>query len=172
MNREYIIVDGYNVINSWDDFKEIKGQDLSHARDQLIHKVTEYAAFYDYEAVLVFDAMDKVGPAEVEKKAGAVVVYTAENETADTWIERYVYQLVKTERAKVFVVTSDNAVQTCILGSGAYRISSREFREKYLYARKRITEKIAPQPGNNRRNEVGGRIHPSILENLEKLRRQ
>ena len=172
MSREYIVVDGYNVINSWDDFAGLKEIDLAHARDQLVHKVSEYAAFYDYQAVLVFDAMDVKGPASVTELAGAKVVFTAENETADTWIERYVYQLARGGGAKVFVVTSDYAEQNSILGSGAYRISSRDFREKYLYAKKRISEKIEQRPGHSGRNEVAGRIHPGVLQNLEELRRK
>jgi predicted RNA-binding protein with PIN domain len=171
MSREYIVVDGYNVINNWDDFANLKEVDLAHARDQLVHKVSEYAAFYDYKAVLVFDAMEVKGPASVTEMAGATVVYTAENETADTWIERYVYQLARNGGTKVFVVTSDYAEQNSILGSGAYRISSREFKEKYLYAKKRISEKIERQTGHSGRNEVEGRIHPEVLENLEKIRR-
>lgn len=171
MNTEYIVVDGYNVINSWEDFSKLKEEDLSHARDLLVHKVSEYAAFYDYHAVLVFDAMEVKGPANITEMAGATVVYTAENETADTWIERYVYQIAH-GGAKVFVVTSDYAEQNSILGSGAYRISSREFKEKYLYAKKRIAEKIECRPGRSGRNEIEGRIHPGVLENLEKMRRK
>jgi predicted RNA-binding protein with PIN domain len=171
MVKEFIVVDGYNVINSWDEFSKLKNEDLSFARDLLLHKVSEYAAVNDYKGVLVFDAMDRKGPADIEEHAGVTVVYTAENETADSWIERYVYQIAKGE-AKVYVVTSDYAVQNMILGSGAYRISSREFKEKYAYTRKRIEEKLAPAKGGAGRNEMEGRMHPGVREHLEKLRRK
>ena len=92
-------------------------------------------------------------------------------ETADSWIERKTYELNK-NGDKVFVVTSDYAEQINILGSGAYRISAREFKEEYKRAKKQIEEKVHATASGTGRNELGGRLHEHVRAHFEKLRRR
>ena len=42
---EYLIIDGYNVINAWKDFAQLRQENLEHARELLVAGVAEYAAF-------------------------------------------------------------------------------------------------------------------------------
>lgn len=168
--KEYYLVDGYNVINNWPEFAGIRDKDLEHTRDLLTDQVAEFSAFRGYEAIVVFDAMDVKGPEATEHSRGCTVVYTAEEETADSWIERETYQIAK-KGIKVFVVTSDKAEQDSVLGSGAYRISAREFREIYYKTKKEIEERIDKLPGSTGRRELGGRIDDEVALYLEKLRR-
>lgn len=168
---EYIIIDGYNVINAWKDFAQLRQVNLEHARELLLAGVSEYAAFKGYRAIVVFDAQETPGLASVEQVHGLEVVYTNEGETADSWIERRTYELGRT-RAKVFVVTSDYAEQINILGAGAYRISAREFREEYYKTKKEIAAKLRFPAKALNRNELGGRIDGHVLEHLENLRRR
>ena len=169
--KEYYLIDGYNVINNWQEFAGIRDKDLDHARELLLGKAAEYSAFHGYETTVVFDAMDVKGPETEESVSGCTVVYTAEHETADSWIERQAYQTAR-KGSKVFVVTSDKAEQDSILGSGAYRISAREFREMYYRTKKQIEEKVAGLPGSNGRHELGGRLDDRIATHLEQLRRK
>ena len=168
--KEYYLVDGYNVINNWPDFAGVRDRDLEHARSMLTDKVAEFSAFHGYDAVVVFDAMDVKGLEVAEHVGGCMVVYTAEQETADSWIEREAYRTAKKE-VKVFVVTSDKAEQDSVLGSGAFRISAREFREMYYKTKKEIEERIGGLPGNSGRREIGGRIDGDVALFLERLRR-
>ena len=168
--KEYYLVDGYNVINNWPDFAGVREKDLEHARAILTDKVAEFAAFHGYDAVVVFDAMDAKGPEATEQTGGCTVVYTAEQETADSWIERETYRISR-KGMKVFVVTSDKAEQDNVLGSGAFRISAREFREIYSKTKTEIKEKIDRLPGNTSRRELGGRIGGEVASHLEKIRR-
>jgi predicted RNA-binding protein with PIN domain len=69
-------------------------------------------------------------------------------------------------------VTSDKAEQDSVLGSGAYRISAREFREIYYKTKKEIEERIDKLPGSTGRRELGGRIDDEVALFLEKLRRR
>ena len=85
---EYLIIDGYNVINAWKDFAQLRQENLEHARELLVAGVAEYAAFKGYRAVVVFDAQEVAGAAASEKIHGIDVVFTDEGETADSWIER------------------------------------------------------------------------------------
>lgn len=169
--REWLIVDGYNVINSWTDFAKLRKDNLEHARDLLREKILEYAVFKGYRGLLVFDAQEVQGSAEEENYGAVTVIYTDEGETADSWIERKTYELNK-NGDKVFVVTSDYAEQINILGSGAYRISAREFKEEYKRAKKQIEEKVHATASGTGRNELGGRLHEHVRAHFEKLRRR
>ena len=169
--REWLIVDGYNVINSWTDFAKLRKDNLEHARDLLREKILEYAVFKGYSGLLVFDAQEVQGSAEEENYGAITVIYTDEGETADSWIERKTYELNK-NGDKVFVVTSDYAEQINILGSGAYRISAREFKEEYKRAKKQIEEKVHATASGTGRNELGGRLHEHVRAHFEKLRRR
>ena len=53
--RNITIIDGYNVINSWTDLKEISKESLEAAREKLIDYLAEYASMTDEEVVIVFD---------------------------------------------------------------------------------------------------------------------
>ena len=49
---EYLIIDGYNVINAWKDFAQLRQENLEHARELLVAGVAEYAAFKGYRAIV------------------------------------------------------------------------------------------------------------------------
>lgn len=169
--KEYLIIDGYNVINAWKEFETIKETSLEHARDILVDKISEYAAFKGYSGIVVFDAQEVQGEGSSSKIKGINVIFTDEGETADSWIERRSHELGR-KRAKVFVVTSDYAEQINVLGSGAYRISAREFHEDYKNAKRAIAEKLHYPARALNRNEIGGRIAGHVLEHFEMLRRR
>ena len=46
--KEWLVVDGYNVINSWQDFRKFREENLEHARELLKEKLAEYIAFKGY----------------------------------------------------------------------------------------------------------------------------
>ena len=64
---EYLIVDGYNVINAWKEFAQLRQVNLEHARELLIAGVAEYAAFKGHRAIVVFDAQEVAGLAATEQ---------------------------------------------------------------------------------------------------------
>ena len=64
------------------------------------------------------------------------------------------------------------SLSVCAFAAGAYRISSREFREQYYKTKKEIAERLhVPRRALNR-NELGGRVSGHVLAHLEKLRRE
>jgi predicted RNA-binding protein with PIN domain len=127
--EDYLIVDGYNLIFAWDELKALADDDLSHARDRLIHLLSNYRGFKKCNVILVFDAYKRNGTqANVEECGGISVVYTKERQTADAYIERTTFSLA--EKNAVRVVTSDYVEQLIILGNGATRVSAREFIEE------------------------------------------
>lgn len=123
--EEYLVVDGYNIIYSWPELNKLKDSSLEHARDKLIHLLSNYAAFSGERIVVVFDAHQvKNNPERSEAAGGIEVVYTQEGETADNVIEKLVGNLLKL--GTVYVATSDWVEQRIIFGRGAYRITPRE----------------------------------------------
>lgn len=170
--KEIYLIDGYNVINYWQEFKDIREKDLEHARDLLAHQLSEFVAFHGCDGTLVYDAMDVPVGEETEWIGPLRVVYTAEHETADSWIERAAYQMARRGDCRLFVVTSDKAEQDMVLGSGGLRISAREFRAIYGKTKQQIAEGVARLPGSLGRRELGGRIEDSVARHLEALRRR
>ncbi len=123
---EYLLVDGYNVIFSWDFLKEQATDNIEGARSALINILCNYQGYKKCNVILVFDAYKVKGNGrEVEKINNITVVYTKEAETADMYIEKASYKLARNN--KVRVVTSDALEQLIILGNGALRVPSREF---------------------------------------------
>lgn len=140
--KEYLLVDGYNVIFSWNNLKDIATEDLDAARNTLINILCNYQGYKKCEVILVFDAYRVQGNnREVEKINNINIVYTKEAETADLYIEKVSHELAKKHRVRV--VTSDALEQLIILGNGALRVSSREFLAEIEQAEEDIREIIS-----------------------------
>jgi predicted RNA-binding protein with PIN domain len=126
-DKEYLLIDGYNIIFAWDDLKELAKENLEAARSKLIERIAGYKIFKDFEVIVVFDAYKvKVNRGEVENIDGICVVYTKEAQTADSYIEKTAKELSK--NYKVTVATSDGLEQIIIFGSGALRLSANALR--------------------------------------------
>lgn len=140
--EEYLLIDGYNVIFSWDELRKISKKDIEGARNTLINILCNYQGYTKCEVILVFDAYKVKGnKREIEKVNNINIVYTKEAETADMYIEKVTHKLAK--KHKVRVVTSDGMEQLIILGSGALRVPSRAFLEEVRTAEKEIKEIIS-----------------------------
>ncbi len=169
--REHFIIDGYNVINAWPELIAIRDS-LEFARDKLIDILTEYGAFQQYDITIVFDAFFTVTSESYEQvNKNLVLIYTDEGETADSYIERLAYTLVR-EGKEVYVVTSDYAEQTVILGAGAYRVSVREFRKDIIKTKKKIEQEYIRNPALLSRSELGGRIKADVARKLDEFRKR
>ena len=163
---EYYLVDGYNVINAWPELMRLRGN-LNEARDVLVHILTEYGAFENYEMTVVFDAFfTEEEEHELQISDRMKVIYTGAGETADSCIERLAYTAVRAGR-EVYVVTSDGAEQSVILGAGAYRITSPELRRSVKKAKKLMkAEYMNPHSRPHERLDYDTRAR------LEELRRR
>ena len=137
--KDYLLVDGYNIIFAWEELKTLADQDLAAARALLQDILIYYHGYKGSTVILVFDAYKvKGGVEKVEQIGGIYVVYTKEKETADMYIERTTYDIAR--RNRVRVATSDNLEQIIILGHGATRVSANEFRMEVDGVNKHIRE--------------------------------
>ena len=141
---EHLLVDGYNVIFSWDELKALAAENLEAARGKLMDILCNYAAYRRCVPILVFDAYKvKGGVGSVEKYHNLNVVYTKEAETADMYIEKVTHQIARHYHTRV--VTSDATEQLIILGAGALRVSSRAFQKEVKAAEAEIREILSSQ---------------------------
>ena len=141
---EYLFVDGYNIINSWDNLRELSNISLEVAREELIETMAEYQHFTGIKVIIVFDAhMVKGSSGKKETTKGVDVIYTKERETADQFIEKVLDQIGRIKSVRV--ATSDWLEQQIVLGRGGTRISARELEAeikdiKRVLNRKKSTE--------------------------------
>jgi len=137
--KEYLLVDGYNIIFAWDHLKKIAEQDIEDARHKLANSLCNYRGFKKCEIILVFDAYKVKGNVgEISKYHNITVVYTKEAETADMYIEKVTHEIGR--KYNVRVATSDGLEQIIILGHGAMRLSASAFLEEVQEVEKAIRE--------------------------------
>ncbi|ASZ08545.1 MULTISPECIES: NYN domain-containing protein [Enterococcus] len=164
MKKQLLIVDGYNMIGSWPELVLLKKQDkMADAREALLHRLSNYAKFEGIEVIVVFDAQLVPGIQQNYKKYQLEVVFTKEDETADSYIER-VAGTLNDRLTQVTVATSDLAEQWVVFSQGALRTSAYE-----LYKTIKKTEETIAQENINMRFIDFRRNSPWNDEQLHKL---
>ena len=162
-DKEYLLIDGYNIIFAWDDLKKIAEENLESARAALTERMKQYKAFRDVEVIIVFDAYKVKGNVgEVERVGELTIVYTKEAQTADAYIEKAARELSK--NYKVTVATSDSLEQLIVFGGGAYRLSARAFLGEVESTEERIRKVVA----DYNIKETDSDFFRQIKEKLEK----
>ena len=137
--KEYLIVDGYNLIFAWDELKHLAAERLDLARTRLMDLLSNYCGFTKSELVLVFDGFRTPGnPGSRTAYHNIHVAYTKDGETGDAYIERIVDEIGK--NYDVRVVTSDNLIRLSALRSGVLRTSSKEFALEVEWVLEQIEE--------------------------------
>jgi small GTP-binding protein len=144
--KEYLLVDGYNIIFAWEELNELAKINLDAARNKLIDILCNYQGFKQNIVILVFDAYKvKGGVGEVIDYHNIHVVYTKEAETADMYIEKVTHDIAR--KHHVTVATSDALQQLIILGQGAVRLSANDLKEEIIRIRNLIrNEYLEKQP--------------------------
>lgn len=129
--KDYLLVDGYNIIFSWEELNELAKLNMDAARTKLMDILCNYQGFKKCVLILVFDAYKvKGGVGAIQDYHNIHVVYTKEAETADQYIEKVTHEMARKHR--VTVATSDALEQLIIMGQGAARLSAKELKEEVL----------------------------------------
>jgi predicted RNA-binding protein with PIN domain len=169
--KDILLVDGYNVIHAWPELNACR-DNLEDARDKLVDIMAGYGAFENLDVTVVFDANAVSGGVLFQEVIGKVaVVYTREGETADSYIEKMAYDLVR-KRRQVYVVTSDWVEQLVILGAGAYRISARELLKDVKKVNRLIKEGFYESRVTHKRHELENRLNSDVVKRLYELRKR
>ena len=168
--QEYLIIDGYNIINNWTELKRESLYSLDSARKKLIDIMLNYQSFSGNKIIIVFDAhYVKNSMEKHEMHNGIEIVYTKEFESADNYIERFVRENIK--KSIIKVATSDYLEQRLVIGLGGARISARELKEEIKKAKKKL-DKDYISTMKHERNLLEHQLNSKIFNKLERLRRQ
>ena len=166
--KEYLLVDGYNIIFAWEELNELAKASIDAARNKLMDILSNYQGFIGCTLILVFDAYKVKGnQGEVQKYHNIYVVYTKEAETADQYIEKTTHEIGR--KYKVTVATSDALEQVIVMGQGAYRISARDFYEEVERTEKQIRE-INERERGEKRNYLLDYARKEDAREMEKVR--
>ena len=137
--KKLLIVDGYNVIFAWDSLKKIASANLEEARKNLADILENYTAYTKTEVILVFDAYRvKDGKGSDSEKEGLRVVFTKQDQTADTFIEILMNKMGPNYNIRV--VTADRLLQNSAVLSGILRMTPKEFETEITAVGNEITE--------------------------------
>ena len=121
------LIDGYNLMHVMEN---VALDDLINAREKVIDLVCDFAGYVNGECILVFDAYRRDNiVSSISKERNITIVYTKKRQTADMYIEKKTLELQ--DDYHINVVTSDALEQLMIFSHKAYRLSSKEFLNRY-----------------------------------------
>lgn len=152
--EEHLIVDGYNIIYAWEELKALAQIDLDAARQALLEIMSNYQGYRKCRLTVVFDAYKvKGGNRRKESFNDVEVVFTREDETADSYIEKTTYE----ERGQAYmrVATSDNLEQQIVTGNGAFKIEADEFKKEVEAVDEKIRRILEEY---NRKSRLNSRV--------------
>lgn len=141
--NRFLLLDGYNVIHAIESYKALSVESLESARYALQDDLVDYRAFTGDTVIVIFDAYTSKGKKiKRELFKGVEIIFTKAHQTADSYIESEVERLVRDPKNLVRVVTSDWAEQQVVMGSGAVRMTPREFYYELQGVRSAIRERL------------------------------
>ena len=168
--KQYLLVDGYNIIFAWDELAVMADKDsgLDAARSRLADILCNYQGYVGCEVILVFDAYKVKGnQREVFRYHNIHIVYTQEAETADQYIEKTTHEL--TRKYHVRVATSDSLEQVIVMGQGAERVSADDFYEEVEMVNENI-RRINEERKKTGRNYLFDHMDEELADELEQVR--
>ena len=164
LKQDILFVDGYNMIGAWPELTHLKQRDeLGVARDLLLFELSNYRKYRDIQVIVVFDAQFVPGITSSYDEYECTVVFTAEGETADSYIEREVPRYIN-PLTRVVVATSDAAEQWMIFQQGALRQSAKELLMEVDYAKAEINQDVTTYYNQRLR-----RRSPWTMDHLQQL---
>ena len=165
---EYLLVDGYNIIFSWEELNELAKVNVESARTKLMDILSNYQGYKKMNLILVFDAYRvEGGQGSVQKYHNIYVVYTKEAETADQYIEKTVHAIGR--KYNVTVATSDALEQVIILGQGGRRMSAHDLEEEIAAMRREIREQYTEKRAEGK-NYLFDHLNDEMSDLMEDVR--
>lgn len=165
---EYLLVDGYNIIFSWEELNELAKVNVESARTKLMDILSNYQGYKKMNLILVFDAYRvEGGQGSVQKYHNIYVVYTKEAETADQYIEKTVHAIGR--KYNVTVATSDALEQVIILGQGGRRMSAHDLEEEVAAMRREIREQYTEKRAEGK-NYLFDHLNDEMSDLMEDVR--
>jgi hypothetical protein len=121
-----ILIDAYSLLHNWLDVAPGKPRHSAVAREELIHRLTQYYDACGTPITVIFDG--SIGTSEPGQKASGPdveVLYARAGQTADQIIERLVHRLK--DYGEVLVVTDDSGERETVAAAGGMVSSCANF---------------------------------------------
>ncbi len=155
-SQAILLVDGYNIIGTWQWLKEIRDQNgLEQARYSLLENLVNYVGYKGLKGRVVFDSHYQKTPRTEEKYTKNLFVhYTSYAETADTFIEKYCASFSRKnidDKSRIIVATSDQAQRHTVVGYGAEWLSAQCLAKEVKSTKRKETRKYRPRQKNQGR---------------------
>jgi len=166
--RDYLLVDGYNIIFAWEELRKQADENLEAARYRLADRLCNYQGYKRIGVILVFDGYKSKGnEGSVFRYHNIDIVYTREAQTADNYIELVSQRAGR--KVNITVATSDGVEQVVILGKGAARMSARELKIEVEKTEKLIRAELETRQASYR-NSIMDNLPNDMAAMLEQLR--
>jgi predicted RNA-binding protein with PIN domain len=131
-----LIIDGYNLIRQSHSLKRLDAQNLEQGREALLKRLVAYRQVREHPITVVFDGWGGFNLSSTRTRhEGITVIYTAQGQTADEWIQGRVGEI-----RYGAVVTSDREIQRHAERAGLVAIPSRSFEQRMEAALRGETE--------------------------------
>lgn len=164
MKKQYLFIDGYNLLFRMKEYNLIKSSTFPTERDILIDILKEYAGGHDYIVYCIFDAYLSRAKEYIKEENPITIVYTKTGEKADQWIERKTRELRIDHFVDIIVVSDDHDERDMALGYGAILRDCHMF-IKELRERRQNVSKIAKK--NNSHNIKNRHIRMSDEDRIK-----
>lgn len=165
MKKQYLLVDGYNLLFKLKEYNKLKSSTFPTERDILIDILKEYSAGNNYIVYCIFDAYLTRSKEYIKNDNPIYIVYTKTGEKADQWIERKTRELYINHFVDIIVVSDDKHERDATLGYGAILWDCHRFISE-LYNRKTEISKLTK---NNNRKQLKNRFIRMTEEDRKKL---
>jgi len=169
--KEYLLVDGYNIIHAWKHLKEILDHGtLDSARIALVEELSNYSGYTNNQIIVIFDGHHSTNLTRTyEQYHNIEIVFTKKTESADHYIERIAEEVGR--EYKITVATSDGMEQLIVLARGATRQSARELLNEINAVKKSIQTDYIDNQTMNKKNLLESHLNQDVKDWMEKLRR-
>jgi len=126
---EHYFIDAYNVIHKSSTLLPVAAENLERAREMLLDKVVCFCMSGNKRVTVVFDGRQGEPSQSIEAVNGHVagmrIVFSPVNTSADTVIERLIYQ--EHNRMQCVVVSNDGGLRSLCRGMGALTMEADSF---------------------------------------------
>ncbi len=167
--KEYLLVDGYNIVFAWDELRELAKVNVEAARGKLMDILCNYQGYQGCTLILVFDAYKVVGnTGEMSDYHNIHVVYTKEAETADQYIEKLAHEMGR--KYNVTVATSDGLEQLIIRGQGCRLLSARELWDEIEAMKRELRREYLKEHPEGPKNYLFDHLEDELAFYMEQIR--
>lgn len=165
------LIDGYNVVHHCAKLQRLAQAGFETARDTLVDNVARYCSITGNRARIVFDGRGRRAEANLPGYAGGAVevVYSPEKHSADTIIERMVYN-AEQDIKSIVVVSGDRGIRELCRAMGSLVMAAGNFLQMVEERLQRSSSELAASSNAKTRMPLADRLGGNARESLQALR--